>query len=79
MKDSYEKIHRSDFFSFDSGMDLFYSYSKCNSTADDWLEEIAAMKDDALKNIDIRANVPGYVALEDVLTLTTNYVNYMHS
>ena len=35
-RDSMEQVYRSSYFPFDSGVDLFYSYSTCNSTADDW-------------------------------------------
>jgi hypothetical protein len=37
--ESEERIFRSGYFDFDSGVDLFYSYSTCNSTAEDWLKE----------------------------------------
>jgi len=62
MKDSYEIIIRSSYFPFNSGINLFYSYTKCNSTADDWLA--AGKKYDNKKmnkNITIRANVPEYI------------------
>ena len=32
-------MYRSDYFNFNSGVNLFYSYSTCNSTADDWLDD----------------------------------------
>jgi hypothetical protein len=57
MKNSYERIYRSDYFSFDSGVDLFYSYSTCNSTADDWFKRT---NDDLLLGVSILANVPIY-------------------
>jgi hypothetical protein len=61
-KSSYERIYRSDYFSFDSGIDLFYSYSTCNSTADDWLTvKDGKMNDNAiLDGVSILANVPMY-------------------
>jgi len=59
MKDSFERIYRSDYLPFDSDIDLFYSYSTCNSTADDWLEEISK---DTLGGVSIRVNVPTYQA-----------------
>ncbi|KAL7535440.1 hypothetical protein ACHAXR_008753, partial [Thalassiosira sp. AJA248-18] len=34
---SEERVYRSSYFSHESEVDLFYSYSTCNSTADDWL------------------------------------------
>mmetsp|Transcript_30169 Transcript_30169/g.56975 ORF Transcript_30169/g.56975 Transcript_30169/m.56975 type:complete len:185 (-) Transcript_30169:2071-2625(-) len=37
-RDSNERVYRSSYFSFDSGVDMFYSYSTCNSTAGDWFE-----------------------------------------
>jgi len=62
MKDSYERIYRSDYFSFDSGIDLFYSYSTCNSTADDWhiAYDEGNPTDDILNGISILANIPSY-------------------
>ena len=36
-RESEERVLRSGYFDFDSGVDLFYSYSTCNSTADDWI------------------------------------------
>jgi len=57
MKDSFERVYRSDSFPIDSGIGLFYSYSTCNSTADDWLEETSK---DPLEGISIRANIPTY-------------------
>jgi hypothetical protein len=62
-KNSYERIYRSDYFSFDSGIDLYYSYSTCNSTADDWLEAKDGKMNDnnaVLNGASIVASVPGY-------------------
>jgi hypothetical protein len=61
MKNSYERIYRSDYFSFDSGIDLYYSYSACNSTADDWLAAKDAKTNDAIfHGVSILATVPIY-------------------
>jgi len=62
MKNSYEQIYRSNYFSFDTEIDLFYSYSTCNSTADDWLETTNVASDNILKEVSIIANVPTYVS-----------------
>jgi len=61
MKDSHERIYRSDVFSFDSGVDLFYSYTNCNSTADDWFVALEGYSEVKMNNITIRANVPKYM------------------
>ena len=37
-KQSDERVYRSGYFGYDTDVELFYSYSTCNSTADDWLE-----------------------------------------
>ena len=53
--------HRSDYFGRDEkeNIDVFYSYSTCNSTADDWLEVkddiVGSSSSDALGGIDIEA------------------------
>ena len=62
MKNSYEQIYRSNYFSFDTEIDLFYSYSTCNSTADDWLETANVASDNILAEASIIANVPTYVS-----------------
>jgi len=55
-KYSEERVYRSDYFGHNENqnrsidVDMYYSYSTCNSTADDWLEA----KDDILGN-EIRA------------------------
>ena len=61
MKDSHERIYRSTLFPFDSGIDLFYSFTNCNSTADDWLVYLEGHSEVKMNNITIRANVPEYV------------------
>jgi hypothetical protein len=38
MRDSLERVFRSSYFDLDSGVDIHFSYSTCNSTAADWLE-----------------------------------------
>mmetsp|Transcript_34735 Transcript_34735/g.56767 ORF Transcript_34735/g.56767 Transcript_34735/m.56767 type:complete len:669 (+) Transcript_34735:46-2052(+) len=60
-RESRERVYRSSYFPFESEVDLFYSYSTCNSTADDWF----AVEDDivgsrALGGISIDANIPTY-------------------
>jgi hypothetical protein len=63
IKNSYERIYRSDYFSFDSGIDLYYSYSTCNSTADDWLAAKDAKTNDAIfRGVSILATVPIYIS-----------------
>jgi hypothetical protein len=63
IKNSYERIYRSDYFSFDSGIDLYYSYSTCNSTADDWLADKDAKTNDAIfRGVSILATVPIYIS-----------------
>jgi len=61
MKSS-ERIYRSSYFPSDTGIDLFYSYTKCNSTADDWLATFQGYNEEPLKKITLRANIPDYVA-----------------
>ena len=61
-RESEERVYRSSYFPIDSEVDIFYSYSTCNSTADDWFE----VKDDitgsnkALGGVSIRAVFPTY-------------------
>jgi hypothetical protein len=38
MRDSDERVYRSSYFDVDSGIDVYFSYSTCNSTAADWYE-----------------------------------------
>mmetsp|Transcript_383 Transcript_383/g.621 ORF Transcript_383/g.621 Transcript_383/m.621 type:complete len:507 (-) Transcript_383:907-2427(-) len=64
-RDSKERVYRSSYFSFDSGVDIFYSYSTCNSTstADDWREVVNGKVTDVnmdLGQIAIKANIPDY-------------------
>ena len=61
-RESYERVYRSSYFSFESEVDIFYSYSTCNSSADDWLAvEEDIVRSRALGGISIDANVPYYV------------------
>jgi hypothetical protein len=55
-------VYRSDYFSDEEGVDVFYSYNTCNSTADDWLavNGDVAGKESALNGISITASVPKY-------------------
>ena len=61
-KASHERAYRSSYFPFETGVDVFYSYSTCNSTAEDWLEVVDDIVGDneALGGIAIAANVPTY-------------------
>ena len=36
-RESTERFFRSSYFDFDSGVNLYYSYTTCNATAQDWL------------------------------------------
>lgn len=63
-KHSSERIFRSSYFPRDSGVDAFYSYSTCNSTADTWLEYESSTSDitkAVLGGVTIRANVASYL------------------
>lgn len=60
-KDSDERLFRSSYFPAEAGLDVFYSYTTCNSTADDWLEvEEEIVGNLALGGISIDANIPLY-------------------
>ena len=52
-KNSFERVYRSDYFNIESGIDLYYSYTKCNSMAEDWQQE-------KLKKGTVKANGPSY-------------------
>lgn len=59
---SHISLQHSGYFAFESGVDLFYSYSACNSTAEDWLaveEDVVGSR--ALGAVSIEANVPSYL------------------
>ena len=58
---SEEKIYRSFYFSHESEVDLFYSYSTCNGTADAWLEVQEQLDEKALGDIDLVVNMPTYL------------------
>ena len=64
---SENRVYRSSYFPFDSGVDLFYSYSVCNSTADDWLSAETTVlggeggRRNVLGGVNIRAAVPVYM------------------
>ena len=57
---SSERVIRSSYFPRDSGIDLFYSYSTCNSTVDDWLDVEYVGGSLALGGIGLVVNVPTY-------------------
>ena len=62
-KDSDERVYRSYYFDDESGIDIYYSYSTCNSTADDWFDVLGqdtTSKSSALGGIDIVGSVPTY-------------------
>ena len=59
--ESQDIIYRSSYFDVDTDVDLFFSYSTCNSTADDFIEaQDTALVSQALGGIGILANVPNY-------------------
>mmetsp|Transcript_41160 Transcript_41160/g.86336 ORF Transcript_41160/g.86336 Transcript_41160/m.86336 type:complete len:622 (-) Transcript_41160:278-2143(-) len=63
-KESQERVYRSSYFPRDSGVDLYYSYTTCNSTADDWLEAEKGMDyagDHPFGGVSIDAAIPMYV------------------
>jgi len=61
-RESNERVYRSSYFSFESDIDLFYSYSTCNSTADDWLQAVDDIVDSkALGGVSISGNIPTYM------------------
>eukprot|EP00956_Cyclotella_meneghiniana_P023232 scaffold44786_cov61-Cyclotella_meneghiniana.AAC.8 len=60
-KDSDEIVYRSSYFSVDSGVDVYFSYSTCNATVHS--SDLAQMKKAPkgfMGGVDIRANVPTY-------------------
>ena len=55
-KYSEERVYRSGYFGYEENIDIYYSYSTCNSTAEDWLEvEDDIVGSRALGDIDIEA------------------------
>lgn len=61
-RDSEERAFHSAYIPFGAGVDVHYSYSTCNSTADDW-QTYAAENDlegEKLGGINIRATIPYY-------------------
>ena len=63
IQDSEERAFQSSYIPFESGINIHYSYSTCNSTAVDWLEYAAghsSKEDKKLGGINIRATVPYY-------------------
>lgn len=62
-RDSEERVFRSSYFSTDSNVDIFYSYSTCNATADDWLAVANDIVEGSpvLGGIEILSNIPTYV------------------
>ena len=60
-KKSKEIIYRSSYFDTDTGVDVFFSYSTCNSTSDDFFEaQETALVLNGLGGIDMLANIPTY-------------------
>ena len=58
-KNSYERVYRSSIFGYDSGVDIYFSYSTCNSTAEDWLvAQDTDLVPRTLGGVDIVCNVP---------------------
>eukprot|EP00581_Thalassiosira_minuscula_P007139 CAMPEP_0183703846 /NCGR_PEP_ID=MMETSP0737-20130205/1421_1 /TAXON_ID=385413 /ORGANISM="Thalassiosira miniscula, Strain CCMP1093" /LENGTH=733 /DNA_ID=CAMNT_0025930645 /DNA_START=80 /DNA_END=2281 /DNA_ORIENTATION=+ len=61
-RNSPERVYRSSYFPFESEVDLFFSYTTCNSTEADWFDvEDDIVGDRALGGIDIVANIPTYL------------------
>ncbi|KAL7545089.1 hypothetical protein ACHAWF_010799 [Thalassiosira exigua] len=62
-KRSDERVYRGSYFGFDSGVDLYYSYSKCNSSAEDWFaaEGSVVGGGEALGGIEVGAAIPTYL------------------
>lgn len=60
--ESDERAFRSSYFPRGSGVNLFYSYSTCNSTAEDWfaVEEDILGSASKFGGISIAANIPTY-------------------
>ena len=53
---SEERVYRSGYFGYEENIDIYYSYSTCNSTAEDWLDvENDIVGSRALGGIDIEA------------------------
>jgi hypothetical protein len=56
-----ERVFRSSYFDLDSGVDIHFSYSTCNSTAEDWLEaQETAMILKIIDGENLLANTPGF-------------------
>lgn len=63
------RVYRSSYFPSNSGVDLFYSYSVCNSTAEDWLSVESKVlgggadgeEESVLGGVNIRGAVPSYL------------------
>jgi len=61
-KESQERVFYSSYFSRDSGVDLYYSYTTCNSTADDFLEAVSDIAGDRpFGGASIDAAIPMYM------------------
>ena len=61
---SEERLFLSNYFA-DSGVDVYYSYSTCNSTEEDWKEELKSygIETVAVEEIHLEAIVADYSAL----------------
>ncbi|KAL7528450.1 hypothetical protein ACHAWF_002562 [Thalassiosira exigua] len=61
-KRSRARAFRSSYFPRESGVDLFYSYEACNSTAEDWPARGDVLeRDEALGGIGVEATIPTYI------------------
>ncbi len=58
VRDTDNAVYRSSYFPVESGVDFFYSYEACNSTADEWME---FHDGDTLGGIQIKASIPNYL------------------
>ena len=67
MRESEQRVYRSDYFRNDDQQegDLFFSYTTCNSTEDDWIQfqEESSEKARVLDGVDIKAAIPSCKSL----------------
>ncbi|KAL7536673.1 hypothetical protein ACHAWF_005534 [Thalassiosira exigua] len=64
IRESEQRVYRSAYFPPESGVDVFYSYSVCNATAEDWLAvEDDIMGNRAMNGATLEATVPTYLPL----------------
>jgi hypothetical protein len=82
-KDPEERAFRSSYFSFDSGVDLFYSYSTCNSTAADWFESEAESDISrpivVMEGASFTASIPTYLLPSEYKLFSFYFRNIAHN